>query len=211
MTFVARAKLIPFAILLLAALALLKSANVYLGFSTVGAAEDAAVEVASSETEQPQSSSSRETTIEAAPEHRDSVVEKRILGRLAERRAALDAREQELETRAAVLAALEKKLAERFRELEVARSAVELRTQQQEEAKSEQVVALVSAYERMKAKDAARIFDSLNETLLAQIASGMRTQALAGVLAEMQPEKARRLTLMIADQDEPVADAPTTE
>ncbi len=57
-----------------------------------------------------------------------------------------------------------------------------------------------NAYERMKPRDAARIFEVLDEDILIPVAAGMRTQALAGVLAEMAPEKARALTVALANR-----------
>ena len=52
----------------------------------------------------------------------------------------------------------------------------------------------------MKAKDAAIIFDALDEEILTSVASGMRTQSLAGVLAQMRPENARNLTKLLAER-----------
>ncbi|MBT8473475.1 MAG: hypothetical protein KJN99_12775, partial [Marinicaulis sp.] len=77
-----------------------------------------------------------------------------------------------------------------------------------EDANEEEIDAMVRAYERMKAKDAAAIFNALNEDILVAVASGMRTQALAGVLADMEPDKARRLTILLAERNrEPDANA----
>jgi len=53
----------------------------------------------------------------------------------------------------------------------------------------------------MKPKDAAIIFNELETDILIKVASGMRTQALAGVLAEMNPENARLLTQLLATRN----------
>ena len=50
----------------------------------------------------------------------------------------------------------------------------------------------------MKARDAAQIFDALDDDLMVSVATRMRTQALAGVLAEMTPARARILTKLLA-------------
>jgi len=65
-------------------------------------------------------------------------------------------------------------------------------------AEQEEFGALSNAYDRMKSRDAARIFDVLERDILVPVAAGMRTQALAGVLAEMKPENARALTRELA-------------
>ena len=54
----------------------------------------------------------------------------------------------------------------------------------------------------MKAKDAAVIFNALDQDILVSVSSRMRTQALAGVLAAMDPEKARALTVLLAEGEE---------
>ena len=53
----------------------------------------------------------------------------------------------------------------------------------------------------MKPKDAAVIFNALDERILVPLAAGMRTQALSGVLAEMEPDNARRLTTLLAERN----------
>ena len=134
-----------------------------------------------------------------------SDVERRILERLAARRAALDAREQDLKTRETIIAASEARLQEKLEQFEEERVALRSLQEQRDEAASEDVEALVSAYERMKPKDAAAIFNDLEPDILIAVASGMRTQALSGVLAEMTPENARTLTRYLAERNKPAA------
>ncbi|WP_204320129.1 MotE family protein, partial [Klebsiella oxytoca] len=53
-------------------------------------------------------------------------------------------------------------------------------------------------YETMRAKDAARIFDTLELTVLVEVARAMRPPKLADILAQMQPTPAQRLTIELA-------------
>ena len=128
-----------------------------------------------------------------------SEVERRILEKLGEQRALLDERERELDAREAVLSAAEVQLTEQIRIFEDKRAALIEAQQTIDEAKAEELNALVGAYERMKAKDAAAIFNDLDEEILLSVARQMRMQALSGVLAEMTPENARRLTKRLAE------------
>jgi len=176
-----RARLLPVVILSLAAFAALKAGNLWYGFSSAGA------ETA------PQTP--------AAPA-RPSEVGRRMLEKLAVRRAALDAREEALAAREAVAAAAEKKLGARIADFERRRDAFDALRENADVAEERETDALVSAYERMKAKDAAQIFNALDEDILVFVAARMRTQALAGVLAAMEPEKARALTVLLAEGED---------
>ncbi len=140
-------------------------------------------------------------------------VERRILERLAARRAALEEREQEIALRASVIAAAEAKLEDRFAAFERERAEIAALREEREAASTEEIEALVSAYEKMKARDAAAIFNDLDDDIMLTVASRMRTQALAGVLSEMAPAKARSLTVMLADRGSDIASTlePTAE
>ncbi|NNE39295.1 MAG: hypothetical protein HKN14_00090 [Marinicaulis sp.] len=207
-----RPSLLPLAIFVLGIFAVLKLGNVWIGVSSVTAAEEQFTHGA-----QAPENAGRQTVVApasaapidaAAPDVRPGEVERRILEKLADRRASLDQREVEITTRESVLAAAEKKLENRFAELASEEAALIALRDEREDANEEEIDALVSAYERMKAKDAAAIFNALNEDILVAVASGMRTQALAGVLADMEPDKARRLTILLAERNrEPDANA----
>lgn len=126
--------------------------------------------------------------------------ERRILERLALRRRELEEREAALDAREAVVAASEQRLADRLSAFAAERADLEARRAEIDAADAEEIEALASAYERMRARDAAAIFNELDEDILLRVVAGMRTQALAGVLAEMAPDKARRLTTLLADE-----------
>ncbi len=59
---------------------------------------------------------------------------------------------------------------------------------------------IVTMYETMKPKDAARVFDRLNHEVLVPIVLAMNPRKMAEVLAVMQPETAERLTVALANK-----------
>ncbi len=205
MTAATRARILPLAVLVLAVFALLKLGNIWVGFSAAEAEESAAPETFKVENQNAEATSSDApgtppSDVTALPQQ-PSEVERRILEKLTARRESLDARERQLETREALLAAAEQRLESRLHDFDIERAQLEAMREEQLAGEAEEVGALISTYEKMKAKDAARIFDALDEEILVPVASGMRSQALAGVLAEMKPENARRLTRLLADRN----------
>ncbi|MEO1251449.1 MAG: hypothetical protein AAFW81_03775 [Pseudomonadota bacterium] len=186
--------LILFIACALGALALLKAAGAAIGFSQA-AADASEVSVIGEARDGPVESPA------VAPTLAPGKVERRILERLAARRTEIEQRERSLLTREAVVAASEVKLARQLEELETARSELQALRDEREASENESVEALVSAYEKMKARDAAAIFNELDTAIMLAVASKMRTQALAGVLAEMAPAKARALTVMLAERE----------
>ena len=65
----------------------------------------------------------------------------------------------------------------------------------QEEKK---IQKLVEMYEAMKPKDAARIFESLDMSILLQVVERMKERKVAPVLAAMQSLSAKQLTTELA-------------
>lgn len=193
-----RPRFIPVLILILAVLALLRAGNVWLGFNSATAETDFAndpISVDAIGSGQPLAAPVQT----AAPElDVSSDVERRLFNQLADRRKALDARADELDMREKLLeeveASIDRKLIH-LAEEQATLSALLVERTAQEQAEYK---ALSSAYERMKPRDAAQIFDVLEDEILVPVAAGMRTQAISGVLAEMDPEKARQLTKKLA-------------
>ena len=76
-----------------------------------------------------------------------------------------------------------------------------------DEEQERRVNSLVDVYQRMRAKDAAEVFDGLDDDVLVQVASRMRQANLAEVMGRMSPDRARALTQMLADRARPGGDA----
>jgi flagellar motility protein MotE (MotC chaperone) len=114
------------------------------------------------------------------------------------RRVEAAAREQEMATREAVLTAAERKLAARIEEL----SALQRQLEALEQARAEREEAgwrgMAKLYEGMRPRDAARIFDDLDMSVLVQLVGRMREQKAVPVIGAMKAERARQLTAELA-------------
>ena len=184
-----RVRLTPVLMTAVFALASLKAAGLWLNFSAAGAEEVAAVSLPE----------------RAAP---SSVTSERLLEQLSARKDELDAREAELDTRESVLEAAELRLDASIKALQQEKEAIALAENTRTRAQSGEIGRLSDAYEKMKARDAARVFEVLDDDILLPVAAGMRTQSLAAVLAEMAPEKAKALTTALANRDAAAPPAP---
>lgn len=192
-----KVRLTPVVMTALFALASLKAAGLWLNFSTAGAEEAIAPPAALTQ------------PIAAA---RTSATSERLLEQLGARKEELDAREAELDTRESVIEAAELRLEASIRALQQEKEAIALAANNRAREQTGEIGRLSDAYEKMKARDAARVFEVLDEDILIPVAAGMRTQSLAAVLAEMAPEKAKSLTIALANRDAatPPATPPTT-
>lgn len=121
---------------------------------------------------------------------------------LAERRKELQARERALATREALLEAAERELDQKIREMTAVKNEIEGLLKAQSQTEQERVNSLVKIYEGMKAKDAARIFNTLDMDVLIAVISGMSERKSAPILAEMNPERARSVTILLAQQSQ---------
>jgi flagellar motility protein MotE (MotC chaperone) len=121
-----------------------------------------------------------------------------VLTSLTRRRAELDARERALNMRENVLVAGEGRVDQKIAALKILQTEIQSLLSQRDAAQDKQIASLVKTYSSMKPKDAARIFDTLAEEVLLPVAKGMKSDALAPVMAAMNPEAAQRLTVKLA-------------
>ena len=119
---------------------------------------------------------------------------------LAKRRADLESREKELMTREALLQAGEQELDRKFQELSQLRHEIEQLLEKQSAEETARITSLVKIYEGMKPKDAARIFDTLDLDILVNVMGKMSERKLSPIMAEMNDERARTITIMLAEQ-----------
>jgi flagellar motility protein MotE (MotC chaperone) len=130
--------------------------------------------------------------------------ESALLQRLGDRRAELDKRESDLGMREALVAAAEKKLDERTKQLEDLETQVKALVDQKQAAEDANFKAIVSMYETMKPKDAAKIFDTLDLSVLIKVAQAMNPRKMSPVLAAMSPRPAEALTTAFAINNSPI-------
>ena len=144
------------------------------------------------------------------PEIRDpfdiSDEELALLQRLVERREALERRADNLDQREALLAATEARIADKMSELKALQGLIESLLVQHDEQEEAQMQSLVKIYESMKPKEAARIFGELDMVVLLDVIGRMKERKSAPILAKMNPERAKAVTLELAQRRElPVA------
>ena len=145
-----------------------------------------------------------------------SAAERAVLERLQSRRQELDSRARELEIRESLLKAHEQRIDVKTEELKGAETRIDTANKQKDDADAVRLKNIVTMYENMKPKDAAKIFDRLDMAVLIDVASRMKPQKMSDVLAQMQPDAAEKLTVELArrsggDQASPAADLPKIE
>ncbi len=139
-----------------------------------------------------------------------SAAERAVLERLAERRTELEARAKELELRESVVLAAEKRLEARIAQLKQLEAKINDMVRAKDEAEAARVKNLVTMYENMKPKDAARVFDRLDLKILVEVSTQINPRRMSDILAQMSPEAAERLTVELATRakDRPPAELP---
>lgn len=124
--------------------------------------------------------------------------ERAILERLQARRQELDARAREIDIRESLLKAAEKRIEGKVEELKGVESRIATANEQKNEAEAARFKGLVTTYENMKPKDAAKVFDRLEMSVLFEIASKIAPRKMSDILGQMSPEAAERLTVEMA-------------
>ncbi|MCR9212458.1 MAG: hypothetical protein NXI13_01970 [Proteobacteria bacterium] len=133
---------------------------------------------------------------EAVPQFSES--ELQVLERLVERRDELDRRSQEIDMRDNLLKVTEARIDEKINELKKMEETLNDLLQLHDEQEKAQMESLVKIYEKMKPKDAARIFNSLEMDILIDVASKIKEAKMASILASMNSQRANKLTVELA-------------
>jgi flagellar motility protein MotE (MotC chaperone) len=124
--------------------------------------------------------------------------ERAILERLQQRRQELDARAREIDIRENLLKAAEKRIQSKVEEMKAVESRISAASAQKAEAENARLKGLVTTYENMKPKDAAKVFDRLEMPVLIEIASQIAPRRMSDIMGLMSPEAAERLTVEMA-------------
>ena len=134
------------------------------------------------------------------PEQGQSVSpsERAILERLQARRQELEARAREIDIRESLLRAAEKRVELRVEEMKAIEARVTTATTQKSEADAARFKGIITMYEGMKPKDAAKVFDRLEMPVLFEIASQIAPRKMSDILGLMSPDAAEKLTIEMA-------------
>jgi flagellar motility protein MotE (MotC chaperone) len=127
-----------------------------------------------------------------------SASERAILERLQSRRQELDARAREIDIRESLLKAAEKRIESRADELKAVESRITTATQQKVDTDAARFKGIITMYEGMKPKDAAKVFDHLEMPVLIEIATQIAPRKMSDILGLMSTDAAERLTVEMA-------------
>lgn len=133
-------------------------------------------------------------------DHRFTPVEVELLQNLTKRREELDRWEKNIEIKEAALDATEKRLDDKIAQIDAMKKEVSGLLAQYNEKEDGKIRSLVKIYENMKPKDAARIFDEVEMPILLIVIDKMSEKKIAPILAEMDPKKAKTITVQLAEQ-----------
>jgi flagellar motility protein MotE (MotC chaperone) len=123
-----------------------------------------------------------------------------VVNSLSKRRRELDVRDSLLTTQANMIAAAEARVDAKINQLKQLQAQISALMVQRDDAQKAQLTSLVKTYTAMKPKDAARIFNSLPDDVLVPVAHEMKSDVLGSIMANMNSETARTLTVKLADR-----------
>ena len=129
---------------------------------------------------------------------RMSESERAILERLQSRRQELEQRAREIDIRESLLKAAEKRIESKVEELKAVEGRIGTAAGQRNEQEAARFKGIITMYEGMKPKDAAKVFDRLEMSVLIEIASQIAPRKMSDIMGLMQPEAAERLTVELA-------------
>ncbi len=130
----------------------------------------------------------------------DSEVKADLYKDLAKRRELLDKKEKEIGVREALLSAAERELDQKLRELTNLQTEIEASMKKRTAEEEARITSLVKIYEGMKPKDAASILNTMDLDVLLVIMTQMSERKSSPIMAEMNPERVRTLTIMMSQQ-----------
>ncbi len=133
-----------------------------------------------------------------ALEDKFAPTELKVLNKLVDRREELQQREAKVAEKERLIEAAEAQLAKKVDELEQLRTQIEAMLEKKSAEQEAQISHLVKIYETMKPKQAAEIFNNMDSMTLIDVISRMSARKSAPVLAAMDPNRAKEVTLALA-------------
>lgn len=126
--------------------------------------------------------------------------EVKVLQELAQRRDQMVLREKELHAKESTLKAVEARLDAKLNELKDVKEKIEQAFDKDDERQKIKLDKLVKLYEGMKPKDAAKIMQDLHLEVSVRILEQMKEKSGSLILAKMDPETARFITVKLAER-----------
>ncbi|MFO1187054.1 MAG: hypothetical protein U1E87_06130 [Alphaproteobacteria bacterium] len=131
-----------------------------------------------------------------------SPAEIQVLESLTRRREELDKRAAALDMREKLMQTTEQRLDQKLAEIRKVEDAIKASIRTLSDQEAAQIASLVKVYETMKPKDAAAILQGLDRKILIDVAQRMKEAKMSAVLAAMDPDKAREVTVLLATRTE---------
>ena len=131
----------------------------------------------------------------------DSAVRKEVYDDLQQRRQMIEQKEKELDQREALLKAGTEEINKKVEELNAIKTEIQGLLKKQNAEDEANAAKLVKIYEGMKPKDAAKIFNQLDMDVLLSVVTKMSERKVSPIIALMDPQKAKNLTLFLAEQN----------
>lgn len=146
---------------------------------------------ASAATTKPAESSREVAAVAETKSSEMSAEELDHLTKLNDRKKELDAREEELNRMESELAVQKVELEKRMKELEEMRSQISSILNDRVKLDEEKIDTLVQMYTNMKAPQAAKVFETMDEDLAVEILGRMKKKSAADIMNLLKPEKAQ--------------------
>jgi flagellar motility protein MotE (MotC chaperone) len=99
-----------------------------------------------------------------------------------------------------MILAAEKRLESRVAQLKQLEAQINETARVKDEEEATRIKNIITMYENMKPKDAARVFDRLDLRILFEVASQINPRRMSDIMAQMAPEAAERLTVELASR-----------
>lgn len=147
---------------------------------------------------EPQKAAAQNPGQDAVDDSAPSESEMQVLQSLSKRREELVGRERQLEMRETMLKATEQRVDQKIAKLSSLQGEIQKLLHQNDQAEEERLRSLVKVYEAMKPKDAARIFENLDQNVLLDVTERMKEAKIAPILASMDPAAAQAVTVKLA-------------
>ena len=120
-----------------------------------------------------------------------------VLQTLSARSKVLEKRAKDLDMREKLLQVAERRVDAKVVELKRIQSTINSLLKRHDKEKEAQMRSVVKIYENMKPKNAARIFEQLDMTVLLDVVERMREARMAPIMASMSPGKAKLITIAL--------------
>lgn len=138
------------------------------------------------------------TVVTTEPPRIASPGERAVLERLQDRREEIERRARELDMRESLMKQAEKRIDAKLLEVKKTETKLKESTEAGEKSDKERFKSLVTMYENMKPKDAARILDRLDIQILVEVTSQIAPRKMSEILGQMSPQAAEKLTVELA-------------